>query len=99
MNRDELIMEIADILAIIDADTDKPLVAKEVRRPLAHKIISLLAPILADAEKATGVCEWTYTPDFYQTGCGKIITIPIWRFGKHPYCPCCGKKIEVKDGD
>lgn len=51
MNRDELVTEIADILATIDADTDKPLVAKEIRKPLAHQILSLIDGELDKAKK------------------------------------------------
>lgn len=91
MNRDELVTEIADILAIIDADTDKPLVAKEIRKPLAHRLLSLI-----DAER----CVWTSDEDEHRadTGCGKELwhTTP---FDKEytPFCPCCGKRIEVKE--
>lgn len=43
-------------------------------------------------------CEWTQKPDNdWNTGCGKLM------FSEHampdgaPFCPCCGKKIKVKN--
>lgn len=51
-DRDKMREEIANVMAIIDEDTDKPIVKERVvRHALADKILSLLAPVIEKAEK------------------------------------------------
>jgi hypothetical protein len=57
----------------------------------ADELISLL-----DAQR----CEWThnaeYYPNLYHTSCGKVLSEDSPE--QRPFCPCCGRRIEVKDG-
>lgn len=45
-------------------------------------------------------CVWThnaeYYPNLYHTACGKVLSEDSLE--QRPFCPCCGKRIEVKDG-
>lgn len=46
-------------------------------------------------------CEWTKIKgrDVYTFGCCKQYEyITEGGLKKHPFCPCCGKRIEVKNG-
>jgi len=67
----------------------------------ADSILSL--PSLREAlEKATGTCEWAEEDGIVQTGCGTELwfdDIVDEHYVKQcPFCPCCGRRIEVKDG-
>jgi len=50
---------------------------------------------LLDAQR----CVWThnaeYYPNLYHTACGKVLSEDSLE--QRPFCPCCGKRIEVKD--
>jgi hypothetical protein len=47
-------------------------------------------------------CEWTEEDGIAQTGCGTELwfdDIVDEHYAKQcPFCPCCGRRIEVKDG-
>lgn len=62
MHKDELREKIADVLAIIDGDTDKPIVKERiVRYALTDTILALIDPELAKAEKWDRVVEMANT--------------------------------------
>jgi hypothetical protein len=42
-------------------------------------------------------CVWTLNGEDWITQCGADIPDED-TYEKYPYCPCCGRKIEVKDG-
>lgn len=65
-------------------------IAEEVK-----EILSL--PALREmVEKATGTCEWTWEKelDLYSTSCDDAWPL----HNTFDFCPRCGKRIEVKDG-
>ena len=48
---------------------------------------------LIDAER----CVWTYDSEReWVTSCGNEV-LDEATYGQYPFCPCCGKRIEVKD--
>jgi predicted RNA-binding Zn-ribbon protein involved in translation (DUF1610 family) len=56
----------------------------------AEAILSLI-----NAER----CEWTWdTEREWVTSCG-VEVLDDDTYGKYPFCPCCGKRIEVKDAN
>lgn len=65
---------------------------------LAESILSIPA-LRTVLEKATGTCEWVHEtewyPHVYHTSCGKIESEEF--VNQRPFCPFCGKRIEVKD--
>jgi hypothetical protein len=47
-------------------------------------------------------CEWTYADhnECWNSACGMEMFEPEpskFQFDRYPYCPCCGRKIKVKD--
>lgn len=71
-----------------------------VTQGLTHTVNRFLAVI--DGQK----CEWTITEDdpiygkVLSLGCDDAKHHPFFllRLDKYPFCPCCGRKVEVKDG-
>jgi len=46
-----------------------------------------------DAER----CVWTYDIEReWVTSCGNEV-LDEATYGQYPFCPCCGKRVEVKD--
>lgn len=42
-------------------------------------------------------CEWTYDAEReWVTSCGEEV-LDDDTYGKYPFCPCCGKKILIKE--
>jgi hypothetical protein len=106
MDRDKMREEIAKMLFdwIDDDGWEWYEVDKEVRDHYRNKTDSILSlPALREAlEQATGTCEWAEEDGIVQTGCGTELwfdDIVDDHYAKQcPFCPCCGKRIEVKDG-
>lgn len=71
-------------------------VNKEVRDHYRGKVDFILSHL--DAQR----CEWTEEDGIVQTGCGTELwfdDIVDDHYAKQcPFCPCCGRRIEVKDG-
>ena len=80
-------------------------VDKDVRDHYRNKTDSILSlPSLREAlEKATGTCEWIpdrYNDGVWWTGCGKLaVYADGYSTEENPYCPKCGRNVEVPDGN
>ncbi len=63
--------------------------SRDVYRVKAAAILSLI-----DSQR----CVWTKDAKItaFRTSCGKAHGLN-WNFNYNPMCPCCGKRIEVKD--
>lgn len=56
--------------------------------PAADSILSLI-----ESER----CVWTYDSEReWVTSCGNEV-LDEATYGQYPFCPCCGKRVEVKD--
>lgn len=43
-------------------------------------------------------CVWTGDMlNGWTTSCGTPVAIRVWGFSQNPFCPCCGKRIEIKE--
>lgn len=102
MDRDKISKTIAGILKMLVNATQQDRI--DFDEDLAHEqILSLLAPVFEKAEKATGVCIWTpdrYNDGVWWTGCGKLaVYADGYTTEENPYCPKCGRNVEVPDGN
>jgi predicted RNA-binding Zn-ribbon protein involved in translation (DUF1610 family) len=78
------------IAKLIETENAYGYYAHDRAEELADQILSLI-----NAER----CVWTYDDEReWVTSCGEEI-LDDDTYGKYPYCPCCGKRIEVKDAD
>lgn len=69
----------------------------KIDKDLVEYIISLPS-IQHMIKKETMICEWTEDKRYYTASCNRMTYEKrFWIIKDRPYCPCCGKRIKMKE--